>query len=72
MRVGGPAALTAAVLSTWIPGVEPFLFPSARVMVLHAGKIVEFDSPEELLMRQGVFSGMAKDAGIAAAETTAL
>ncbi|XP_066179868.1 ATP-binding cassette sub-family C member 2 isoform X2 [Sylvia atricapilla] len=48
------------------------IMDSNRVMVLHAGQIVEFDSPEELLMKQGVFSAMAKDAGIAAAETTAL
>lgn len=72
MRVGGPAALAPAALSTSILGAEAFLFPSARVMVLHAGQIVEFDSPEELLMKQGVFSAMAKDAGITTAETTAL
>lgn len=41
-------------------------------MVLHAGQIVEFDSPEELLMKQGVFFAMAKDAGITMAESTAL
>lgn len=40
--------------------------------MLHAGQIVEFDSPEELLMKQGVFSAMAKDAGITMAESTAL
>lgn len=59
-------------LSTQILEVEAFLFPSARVMVLQAGQIVEFDSPEELLMKQGIFSSMAKDAGIAITETTAL
>ncbi|XP_039927054.1 ATP-binding cassette sub-family C member 2 [Hirundo rustica] len=48
------------------------IMDSNRVMVLHAGQIVEFDSPEELLTKQGVFSAMAKDAGIAMAETTAL
>ncbi|NXR60244.1 MRP2 protein, partial [Rhadina sibilatrix] len=48
------------------------IMDSNRVMVLHAGQIVEFDSPEELLMKQGVFSAMAKDAGITMAETTAL
>uniref|UniRef100_A0A8C3MVD7 Canalicular multispecific organic anion transporter 1 n=1 Tax=Geospiza parvula TaxID=87175 RepID=A0A8C3MVD7_GEOPR len=48
------------------------IMDSNRVMVLHAGQIVEFDSPEELLMKQGIFSAMAKDAGITAAETTAL
>ena len=29
-----------------------FLLPTARVMVMHAGKIVEFDSPEKLLQKQ--------------------
>ncbi|NXL81933.1 MRP2 protein, partial [Leptocoma aspasia] len=48
------------------------IMDSNRVMVLHAGQIVEFGSPEELLMKQGIFSAMAKDAGIAIAETTAL
>ncbi|NWI81359.1 MRP2 protein, partial [Dryoscopus gambensis] len=48
------------------------IMDSNRVMVLQAGQIVEFDSPEELLMKQGIFSAMAKDAGIAVAETTAL
>lgn len=33
-------------------------------MVLDAGKIIEFDSPENLLEKQGHFYAMAKDAGI--------
>lgn len=49
-----------------------FLLPTARVMVMHAGKIVEFDSPEKLLQKQSVFSAMAKDAGITNTETTTL
>ncbi|NWY09759.1 MRP2 protein, partial [Aphelocoma coerulescens] len=48
------------------------IMDSNRVMVLQAGQIVEFDSPEELLMKQGIFSMMAKDSGIAIIETTAL
>ncbi|NXD89548.1 MRP2 protein, partial [Chaetorhynchus papuensis] len=48
------------------------IMDSNRVMVLQAGQIVEFDSPEELLMKEGIFSAMAKDAGIAITETTAL
>ncbi|NWX25574.1 MRP2 protein, partial [Notiomystis cincta] len=48
------------------------IMDSNRVMVLQAGQIVEFDSPEELLTKEGIFSMMAKDAGIAATETTAL
>lgn len=48
------------------------IMDSNRVMVLQAGQIVEFDSPEELLTKNGIFSAMAKDAGITIAETTAL
>ncbi|NXT76063.1 MRP2 protein, partial [Zapornia atra] len=48
------------------------IMDSNRVMVLQAGRIVEYDSPEELLKQQGVFSGMAKDAGITNIETTVL
>ncbi|KAJ7399194.1 Canalicular multispecific organic anion transporter 1 [Pitangus sulphuratus] len=48
------------------------IMDSNRVMVLQAGQIVEFDSPEELLQKQGIFSAMAKDAGITNAESTAL
>ncbi|XP_064001683.1 ATP-binding cassette sub-family C member 2 [Pogoniulus pusillus] len=48
------------------------IMDSNRVMVLQAGRIVEFDSPEELLKKQGVFSAMAKDAGITATESTML
>lgn len=38
--------------------------PLFRVMVLDAGKIIEFDSPENLLTKRGHFYAMAKDAGI--------
>ena len=31
-------------------------------MVLSSGHIVEFDTPEKLLEKQGAFYGMAKDA----------
>ncbi|XP_009957095.1 PREDICTED: canalicular multispecific organic anion transporter 1 isoform X1 [Leptosomus discolor] len=48
------------------------IMDSNRVMVLQAGRIVEYDSPEELLKKQGIFSAMAKDAGITNTETTAL
>lgn len=41
-------------------------------MVLDAGKIVEFDTPSNLLEKQGHFYAMAKDAGIKQAENTAL
>lgn len=61
-----------AAHSDRIPGAQGFLFSAARVMVLQAGRIVEFDSPEELLRNQGTFSSMAKDAGITNAETTML
>ncbi|XP_067995695.1 ATP-binding cassette sub-family C member 2 isoform X1 [Melanerpes formicivorus] len=48
------------------------IMDSNRVMVLQAGRIVEFDSPEELLKKQGTFSAMAKDAGISNTESTTL
>ncbi|KAM9612289.1 ATP-binding cassette sub-family C member 2 isoform 3-T6 [Morphnus guianensis] len=48
------------------------IMDSNRVMVLQAGRIVEYDSPEELLKKHGVFSAMAKDAGITNIETTVL
>ncbi|GAB0192161.1 ATP-binding cassette sub-family C member 2 [Grus japonensis] len=48
------------------------IMDSNRVMVLQAGRIVEYDSPEELLKKEGVFSAMAKDAGITNIETTVL
>ena len=38
---------------------------SSKVMVLAAGKILEFDSPQNLLKnRQSAFFSMAKDAGL--------
>ncbi|XP_042357577.1 canalicular multispecific organic anion transporter 1 isoform X2 [Plectropomus leopardus] len=48
------------------------IMDSSRVMVLDAGKIVEFDSPSNLLEKQGYFYAMAKDAGITLEENTAL
>uniref|UniRef100_A0A452GX19 ABC-type glutathione-S-conjugate transporter n=1 Tax=Gopherus agassizii TaxID=38772 RepID=A0A452GX19_9SAUR len=48
------------------------IMDSNRVMVLQAGRIVEYDSPERLLQQQGLFSTMAKDAGIVSAQATVL
>ncbi|XP_075790564.1 LOW QUALITY PROTEIN: ATP-binding cassette sub-family C member 2 [Pelodiscus sinensis] len=48
------------------------ILDSDRVLVLHAGHMVELGSPEQLLQQQGLFSAMAKDAGIASAQTTVL
>ncbi|XP_035519606.1 canalicular multispecific organic anion transporter 1 isoform X2 [Morone saxatilis] len=48
------------------------IMDSSRVMVLDAGKIVEFDSPSNLLEKQGHFYAMAKDAGITREDVTAL
>ncbi|KFP85745.1 Canalicular multispecific organic anion transporter 1, partial [Acanthisitta chloris] len=48
------------------------IMDSNRVMVLQAGRIVEYDSPEELLRKQGIFSAMAKDAGISNTDSTVL
>jgi len=40
-----------------------FVFP--RILVLDAGQIAEFDSPEHLLeQKSGIFYTMAKDAGL--------
>lgn len=72
VRVGGAVVLAPAALSAQIPEAQALSFPAARVMVLQAGRIVEYDSPEELLKKQGVFSAMAKDAGITNIETTVL
>ncbi|KAM9305127.1 multidrug resistance-associated protein 1 [Gastrophryne carolinensis] len=35
-----------------------------RVMVLDRGQIVEFDSPNNLLLKKGIFYNMAKDSGL--------
>lgn len=72
MCAGGALVLVPAALLAWIVGAQVFLFPAARVMVMNAGRIVEYDSPEELLQKQGIFSAMAKDAGITNTETTTL
>uniref|UniRef100_A0A8C5PJK7 Canalicular multispecific organic anion transporter 1 n=1 Tax=Leptobrachium leishanense TaxID=445787 RepID=A0A8C5PJK7_9ANUR len=40
------------------------ILDSNRVMVLDAGKIIEFGSPKELFEQKGHFYSMAKDAGI--------
>lgn len=48
------------------------IMDSSRVMVLDAGKIVEFDSPSNLLEQQGIFYSMASDAGITQTDVTAL
>ncbi|XP_028278726.1 ATP-binding cassette sub-family C member 2 isoform X2 [Parambassis ranga] len=48
------------------------IMDSSRVMVLHDGKIVEFDSPNNLLEKRGHFCAMAKDAGITQQYDTAL
>ncbi|XP_061083514.1 ATP-binding cassette sub-family C member 2-like [Conger conger] len=47
------------------------ILDSSRVMVLDAGKIVEFDCPSVLFKRQGHFYAMAKDAGITSLDNTA-
>ncbi|XP_047459450.1 canalicular multispecific organic anion transporter 1 [Mugil cephalus] len=48
------------------------IMDSSRIMVLHAGKIVEFDSPSKLLEKQGHFYSMAKDAGLTQDHATSL
>ena len=39
-------------------------FVLLRVMVLSAGEIIEFDSPNKLIEKGGVFHSLAKDAGL--------
>ncbi|XP_061693084.1 canalicular multispecific organic anion transporter 1 isoform X2 [Syngnathoides biaculeatus] len=48
------------------------IMDSSRVMVLDAGRILEFDSPSSLLDKKGHFYAMAKDAGLIEAESTSL
>ncbi|XP_074855480.1 ATP-binding cassette sub-family C member 2 isoform X2 [Carettochelys insculpta] len=48
------------------------IMDSDRVMVLQAGCIMEYDSPERLLQQQGLFYVMANNAGIVRAQTTVL
>ncbi|KAL6101831.1 abcc2 [Pungitius sinensis] len=48
------------------------IMDSSRVMVLDAGRIVEFDSPSNLLQKRGYFYAMAKDAGINQEDNTVL
>ena len=38
--------------------------PVCRVLVLDNGAVQEFDTPEALLKDNGIFYGMAKDAGL--------
>lgn len=56
----------------WVLRLRFFLSLFSRVMVLQAGKIVEFDSPEQLLLQKGIFAAMARDAGIVGTQNTAL
>ncbi|XP_036439199.1 canalicular multispecific organic anion transporter 1-like [Colossoma macropomum] len=48
------------------------ILDSSRVMVLDAGKIVEFDPPGVLLEKQGHFFALAKEAGVISTQYTAL
>uniref|UniRef100_H2YLY0 ABC-type glutathione-S-conjugate transporter n=1 Tax=Ciona savignyi TaxID=51511 RepID=H2YLY0_CIOSA len=41
------------------------IMDSTRVLVLDAGKVAEFDTPDNLLQAKGIFFSMAKDAGLA-------
>jgi ATP-binding cassette, subfamily C (CFTR/MRP), member 1 len=40
------------------------ILDSDRVVVLDKGEVVEFDTPKELLKKQGVFHGLVKQAGL--------
>ncbi|KAK1987008.1 P-loop containing nucleoside triphosphate hydrolase protein [Colletotrichum cereale] len=40
------------------------ILDSDRVVVLDKGEVVEFDKPQELIKKQGVFYGLVKQAGL--------
>ena len=40
------------------------LLPPHRIMVLSQGRIAEFDTPNQLIAKKGIFYGMAQDAGL--------
>lgn len=40
------------------------ILDSDRVVVLDKGEVVEFDTPRELIKKQGVFYGLVKEAGL--------
>ena len=44
--------------------MQRFAFFTYRVIVLEAGRVVEYGSPQDLLQRKGIFYGMANDAGL--------
>ncbi|XP_044154092.1 ATP-binding cassette sub-family C member 2-like [Bufo gargarizans] len=48
------------------------IMDSNKVMVLDAGKIIEYGSPEDLLVSKGHFASMARDAGIEDTNTISL
>lgn len=41
-----------------------FMLLCCRVLVLDAGRILEYDTPHNLLQRKGAFSKMVAEAGI--------
>jgi ABC-type multidrug transport system fused ATPase/permease subunit len=47
------------------------ILDSDRVVVLDKGEVVEFDSPAELVKKQGVFFGLMKQAGLELEQTDA-
>ncbi|XP_040290618.1 canalicular multispecific organic anion transporter 1-like isoform X2 [Bufo bufo] len=48
------------------------IMDSNKVMVLDSGKIIEYGSPNDLLVRKGHFASMARDAGIESTNITSL
>lgn len=41
------------------------ILDSDRVVVLERGEVVEFDTPERLIEKRGVFYGLVREAGLA-------
>ncbi|PIO38120.1 hypothetical protein AB205_0103390 [Aquarana catesbeiana] len=72
-------ALELSHLKPYVEGLQEKLFyevseggENLRVMVLDAGKIIEYGEPEELLRNNGHFASMTKDAGIEGINNTTL
>ena len=40
------------------------ILDSDRIVVLQEGQVAEFDSPDELIRRKGLFHGLVKEAGL--------
>jgi ABC-type multidrug transport system fused ATPase/permease subunit len=46
------------------------ILDSDRIVVLDKGEVVEFDSPSELIKREGMFYTLVKEAGLLETDTS--